>query len=154
MPHPGQKNLGRNAALAGKIVRITLLAMFVCNITVCITVCNREVGKLSSIVSKSIFQGICICVLNLRSVKCTSKEIIVSDLFLKMISIESCANGVLILISYFCLEKEAIIVFMTLVDFHQNRNRAFTTFCTLSGGFFWSAFISSFPLPPFLFFIK
>lgn len=154
MPHPGQKNLGRNAALAGKIVHIILLAMFVCNITVCITVCNREVGKLSSIVSKKHFSShASVCWIWLRSVKCASKEIIVSDLFLKTISIESCANGVRILISYFYLEKEAI-VFMTLVDFHQNRNRAFATFCTLSGGFFWSAFISSFPLPPFLFFIK
>lgn len=61
MPHPGQKNLGRNAALAGKIVHITLLAMFVCNITVCITVCNREVGKLINSIKKHFSSHVHLC---------------------------------------------------------------------------------------------
>lgn len=45
----GKKKLGRNAALAGRIIySYYLLAEFNCNIPVCITACTREVGELSS----------------------------------------------------------------------------------------------------------
>lgn len=54
MPDLGQIIWGRSAALVGRIVPIILLAMFDCNITVCITACDREVGKLSSIASEGI----------------------------------------------------------------------------------------------------
>lgn len=49
MPHPRQKKkLGRNAALAGRIVYINYYLNLILTFLVCITACCRRVGELSS----------------------------------------------------------------------------------------------------------
>lgn len=81
MPHPRQKEIGEECCSGRENCSYYLLAMFNCNIPVCVTACSRETGELlSGSIKKNFFKWYAsVRWIWLRSVKRASKEISVSS---------------------------------------------------------------------------